>query len=114
MISHTHRFHGLGSLKYVYAKGKTVRSASMSLRFAPNTRRTTWRVAVVVSKKVHKSAVKRNRIRRRIYEIVRTARIAEQFSTDIVIIVYDAQVLDMTPQDLQDQIYSLLKQAKLR
>ena len=95
MISQAHRFHGLGSLKYVYAQGKTVRSASMGLRYADNPRRKTWRAAVVVSKKVHKSAVKRNRIRRRIYEVIRTSQILDEQAKDIVISVYDGQVLDV-------------------
>lgn len=113
MISQTHRFHGLGSLKFVYAQGKTVRSASMGLRFAPNSRRSTWRAAVVVSKKVHKSAVKRNRIRRRIYEVLRGAAIPEQPAVDIVVSVYDAQVLEMPTEEMQKTVLGLLQQARI-
>ena len=65
-----YRFHSRGGVKWVYRHGKTVRSQKMSLVFGGNERGFT-RVAVVVSKKVEKTAVGRNRIRRRIYEALR-------------------------------------------
>ena len=46
----------------MYQHGKTVRRPQMSLVFVPNDKGFT-RVAVVVSKKIAKSAVERNRIR---------------------------------------------------
>ncbi len=112
MLGSFHRFHGLGSLRYVYAKGKTVRSSAMSLRFAPNTKRQTWRAAVVVSKKVSKSAVVRNRIRRRVFEVVRTAGLADK-SYDLVIGVYQAEVATLPHDELTRQVHNLLKQAEM-
>ena len=70
MLNRKFRFHSRGGVRYVYQKGKTIRKPKMSLVFVDNERGFT-RVAVVVSKKVEKTAVKRNKIRRRIYEIVR-------------------------------------------
>jgi ribonuclease P protein component len=66
MIGRANRFHGYNSLRYVYKHGKTVRGPHMSLRFCPDAKRQDYRLAVVVSKKISKSAVARNRIRRRI------------------------------------------------
>ena len=66
MLNRRYRFHSRGGVRYVYQKGKTIRKPKASLVFAENSRGFT-RVAVVVSKKVMKSAVGRNRIRRRIY-----------------------------------------------
>ncbi len=111
MISQKHRFHGLGSLRYVYSKGQVVRTANLGLKYIPNSRRTTWRAAVVVSKKVSKSAVVRNRLRRRIYEAVRLANPAEQ-GIDLVFTVYSDALLESTPAELKGMIDKLLADAK--
>lgn len=111
MITNAHRFHELGSLRFAYTKGKTVRSTDIGLRYIENTRRSTWRAAVVVSKKVHKSAVKRNKIRRRIYEVVRLAGIPETQTADLVFTVYTDAVLGMPPTELTAIIQKLLSQA---
>lgn len=88
MIGQKHRFHGHNSLRYVYGNGRTVRNQDMAIRFADNPRRKNYRCAVVVSKKVSKSAVTRNRIRRRIYELVRGYEDRIQGAPDIVVTVY--------------------------
>jgi ribonuclease P protein component len=68
-------------------------------------------VAVVVSKKVHKSAVKRNRIRRRIFEIVRleSERIDQKF--EMVFSIYSDQLIDWPPAKLKTEVVSLLKKS---
>ncbi len=64
MISRKHRFHGYGSLKYVYKNGAAVRGPLFAIKFVENPKRDTYRLAVVISRKINKSAVARNRIRR--------------------------------------------------
>lgn len=115
MISQKHRFHGLGSLRYVYSKGRVVRSTNLGLKFIPNSRRTTWRAAVVVSKKVSKSAVIRNRLRRRIYEAVRLAGLSEQGDQgiDLVFTVYNDSLLTASPDELRTQVQKLLADAQI-
>jgi ribonuclease P protein component len=71
MISRSHRFHGYNSLRHVYRHGRMARGSQFAVKAALNPRRQTYRVAVVVSRKVNKSAVARNRMRRRLYELVR-------------------------------------------
>ena len=71
MLAQKNRFAGHGSLRYVYANGNAVRTQKIVVKFTRNPHRTDSRFAVVVSKKVLKSAVGRNRIRRRVYEIIR-------------------------------------------
>lgn len=112
MISRTHRFHGHNSLNHVYRAGKVVRSEFLALRFA-DSRKPDYRLAVVVSKKVSKSAVKRNRIRRRIYEIVRVQKkqVSEQWPSDMIISVFDERIATMQPGELQDNVTGLLKKA---
>jgi ribonuclease P protein component len=112
MITRTHRFHGLGSLRFAYTKGKTVRTSELGLRFVENSRRSTWRAAVVVSKKVHKSAVKRNRIRRQLYEILRQGPAISK-NVDLVFTVYSEAALELTFADLERQVTKLLKDARV-
>jgi ribonuclease P protein component len=113
MISNKHRFHGHNSLRYVYAHGKTVRSTVLGIRVAENSHRSLYRCAVVVSKKISKSAVRRNRIRRRIYEIIRKNEPIMSLSADIVVTVYSDTVATMPADELETTIIKLLKQAKI-
>jgi ribonuclease P protein component len=109
MISVKHRFHGHNSLRAVYGRGRTVRGPFITLKYLERSGRP-YRAAVVVSRKVHKSAVVRNRIRRRIYEIIRRSdgRLTE--GRDLVFTVFSDRVADMPAADLSDAIGRLLKQ----
>lgn len=109
MLAFKYRFHGHGSLRFVYTHGRTVRSHLMSLKHSQHPKRTTPRVAIVVSKKVIKSAVGRNRIRRRLYEILRHELPTIKQNSDIVIIVFSAEVLTQPALDLKDTVTQLLK-----
>ena len=108
MISSTHRFHGRSSLRYVYQHGTQIRGDLVSLRAVRNKRQKTWRVAIAVSRKVNKSAVVRNRIRRRIFEVVRhhTALIKEPY--DLVFSVYSDQAANLDQQSLEKAIVDRL------
>lgn len=110
MLSRTHRFHGYGSLRYVYRNGKVVRGPYCLLKYAPNSRRSQYRVAVVVSKKVHKSAVVRNRIRRRIYEVVRTS-LAPAQPYDLVFTVFSEQLATLPTDQLRKTVRAELRAA---
>jgi len=111
MIAQKHRFHGLGSLRFVYQNGKTVRGGTLAVKYIGNPRRQTYRCAVVVSKKVNKSAVARNRIRRRVYEIVRGLEVNIKAPYDIVITIFSDEVRTMPAEQLQKTVHELLQQA---
>lgn len=113
MIDKTHRFHGQGSLRFVLSRGQRVHGAIMSLRYAPNNKQPGYRAAVVVSRKVNKSAVVRNRVRRRLYEIIRTNsdRIVEPY--DLVFIVYGQEVAELPNDDLAGMVVGQLARAKV-
>lgn len=113
MIARTHRFHGHGSLRYVYKHGQIIRGPVTVLKYARNDRRQKWRAAVVVSKKVHKSAVVRNRIRRRIYELLRLHLIPLGDPIDIVYLVHSETVATMPADELEILITSQLRKAGL-
>lgn len=110
MITRANRFHGHNSLRPIYQKGRPIYSANIKLLYAP-AQRPKYRAAVVVSKKVHKSAVVRNRIRRRIYEAVRLFMATTEAQYDLVFVVQTAQVADMSVVDIQNELQSLLKKA---
>lgn len=111
MINRTHRFHGYGSLRFVYQKGKTVRGQYGTIKFTVNKRRKSYRMAVVVSRKVHKSAVVRNRIRRRIYEIVRLQEPNIAQAYDMIFTVFSDQVATMDYAELRQGILGKMKEA---
>ena len=112
MIGRAYRFHGYGSLRYVYKSGQTVRGPHMSLRYSKNPKRQSYRLAVVVSKKVNKSAVARNRIRRRVYEAFRSLDWTGQ-PCDLVITVFQTTVTEMPAIELQKEVAQLMAQTKL-
>lgn len=67
----------------------------------------------MISKKVHKSAVGRNRARRRIYEIIREELPQMEAVHDVVVIVSSAEVLSTSPEDLKKQLTQLFNQSGL-
>ena len=111
MISVRHRFHGHNSVQGVYKRGQTARGQYISLKYATRRPGQTYRVAVVVSKKVHKSAVVRNRIRRRIYEIIRQADGALLEQRDLVFTIFSEQVATIEHDQLKAMVTDLLQKA---
>ena len=112
MLSKKFRFHSRGGVKYVYQHGKTVRRPKMSLVHALNSRGFT-RVAVVVSKKVLKTAVGRNRIRRRVYEALRLNFDDLPKRTDYIFVVYSKDVGRMKFNELEKLLGELVEEAKV-
>ncbi|HUC96050.1 MAG TPA: ribonuclease P protein component [Candidatus Saccharimonadales bacterium] len=113
MIPFSNRFHGHSSLNYVYKNGQAVRSRAVTVKYVPNSRRSESRIAVVISKKTLKSAVRRNRIRRRVYEYVRINLPALKSVYDIAIIVTSSDFINLSHQEMSDQINQLFEQARV-
>jgi ribonuclease P protein component len=67
----------------------------------------------VVSRKVNKSAVVRNRIRRRIYEQVRQYETVPP-DTDLIFTVFSDQVANLESKQLKTIISELLNKATLQ
>jgi ribonuclease P protein component len=113
MLSRAHRFHGFNSLRFVHRQGRVARGGLFSVKAAPNPRRSSFRVAVVVSRKVNKSAVARNRIRRRLYEISRELSNQINQPCDIVITVFHSTVLETPYAELAGQMKKQFKELGL-
>lgn len=107
MLAQKYRFHGYGSLKYVFKNGTKARNRYIGLRTVPNPRREHHRVSVIVSRKIHKSAVVRNRIRRRVYEIVRRELPRYTGVNDIAITILSPEIIAATPIELTAAIQQL-------
>ena len=112
MLSKRYRFHSRGGVRYTYAHGKTIRTPKISLVHNQNDRGF-QRFAVVVSKKVSKTAVGRNRIRRRVYEAIRLELPNFNAKRDNIFVVYSKDLAQMDFQELRKLIHSLLEQSML-
>ncbi len=113
MIGRTNRFHGRAGIQRLLRTGASARTGALSLRYAPNPKRSSYRLAIVVSRKVSKSAVVRNRIRRRLYERVRILSISFTTPYDLALLVYDERVATMPPADLDTEVGKIMQKAKL-
>jgi ribonuclease P protein component len=111
MIRSINRFHGHNSLQVVYNRGQMVRGQFLGLKYLSNPRRQHFRQAVVVSRKVSKSAVVRNRIRRRLYEAIRL--LSSQFGGvyDMVLLVYDEALAELPAARLTAEVEKIYQKA---
>ncbi len=109
MISFKHRFHGHNSLRYVYKNGVSTRTRLVTLKFTQNSHRSHSRIAVVISKKVLKGAVGRNRVRRRLYEAVRRRLGGISTPTDIVLLVFSSEVATMPASEVESLVDTLFE-----
>ena len=113
MLAFANRFHGHGSLRFVYKNGQAIRSRLITIKYIHNPHRKQSRFAVVVSKKVHKSAVGRNRMRRRVYEIVRHELERIPHAHDVAIMIFSSEVINLPSDELTETIRQLFEQAEL-
>ena len=111
MFGRRNRFHGRGPIQKVYSQGRQARGQLISLKYRQGPAGKPYRVAVVVSKKVSKSAVTRNRIRRRVYEQVRLNDDLIKPGTDLVFTVYGDSLAELEAAKLQASVKDLLKKA---
>src|SRR5690606_15401680 len=113
MLSNKYRFHGPNSLRFAYRNGQTAHSRICKVKYTPNTRRSDSRFAVVVSKKVHKSAVGRNRIRRRFYEAIRHYIPRLKPGMDIVVVIVSGEALALPYDEISRTVEQLFREADL-
>ena len=92
-------------------KGQGVKSLFFSLRFQKNRLKET-RIGVVVGKKVSVKSTKRNRLKRRMREVFKSALPRIEKSFDIAVIAYP-QSVNLEFKKIEEDINFLLKKAKL-
>ena len=72
------------------------------------TRQPKLHVSVVISKKITKLAVKRNKIRRQIYDIVRNYR-TEEKTNGVYIFLVKQPILEMKYDEMKQVVHTMLK-----
>lgn len=100
-------------MRYVYSKGQAVRSQQITIKWVSNSHRKNPRFSVVVSKKVFKGAVGRNRIRRRVYEYLRQNTENLNNIYDIVVIITSSEIRTIPSQELYSNLDQLFSKANL-
>jgi ribonuclease P protein component len=113
MISSKYRFHSRGGIKHTHSGGRQIRGDRVSLTVVNSTGRKSSRFAVIVSKKVLKSAVGRNRIRRRIYEVIRLEMPKFTNQHDVLVSVYSKDIKDISHHELKSLLVGLFQSANL-
>ena len=109
MISSQYRFHGQNGIKFVYRRGSSIRNKYCVAKYVVNSKTSTYRVGVVISKKVAKAAPVRNRIRRRIYEQVRLQAPKYLENHDVVITIFDSSLAVIPATEIEQLVKRLLK-----
>lgn len=112
MLARVFRLRRSVDLAKVYKFGKSSSTHGFYIKMR-STNFPTSRVAVVVPKKVSKKAVVRNRIKRRIYEIMRTNWPQIQPGFDMIIMV-TVDISKTTPTQLETNILQCLKRLGVR
>lgn len=113
MLAKKYRFHSRGGVRFTYQKGKTIRTPKLSLVFNENSRNH-QRFAVVISKKVIKSAVGRNRVRRRVYEAIRMNLPYFKDAKDCIFVIYSKEIKDIDFETLIRMVRDLLTQSQVQ
>ena len=111
MLPAPHRLRGDANFTRLLKHGRRFFTPRMMLRIVPNDDRLS-RFAFVVSTRVHKKAVHRNRIKRQMREIVRKELPNIRGGYDGLIAV-KKEALALTFQELQSELVDLLSKARL-
>lgn len=111
MLPQENRLRKEKDIEKVFKTGKSVFDPLCGFKFFPN-RLTVSRFAIMISTKVSKSAVKRNRLRRQIREIIRLNLPKIKGGLDFTFIVRP-EAKGANYQALEKVILSGLKKAKL-
>lgn len=108
MLSRNARLTKKDNIPSILNRGNLAHSKFLVGRFRPN-HLSHDRFSVVVSNKIHKKAVKRNRIKRQLYEIIRRHERSSHRHFDMVILPKKS-IIDKTYQDMQDSFNHLMQQ----
>jgi ribonuclease P protein component len=108
MLKKVNRINKTRELQKVYRLGKTIHTPALVIKFLAGEK---LRTAFVVSKKVSKKAVERNRIKRALREEMRLS--LSNTSAGDYMIIAKGQASGYSNKDLRDQLSSGLKKGDL-
>jgi ribonuclease P protein component len=110
MLKKTNRINTTRELQKVYRSGKTLHTPALVIKFAA-TPGTKSRVGLVVSKKISKKAVERNRIKRSVREQMR--KILPELAVGDYMLVAKPAAANYLNKELISQLQAVLKKANL-
>ena len=111
MLARRNRLRKSRDIQRVSKQGRLAAGAFITVRTQAN-RFQLIRCAVVISKKVDKRAVVRNRCRRRVQEILRTHLSELQGGSDILIYIRK-DISDLSVAEIQSEVLNTLKRVNL-
>ena len=112
MLPRSHRLNKKQDIEKVFRFGRSVYVGNLGLRLAPN-KLPVSRFTVVVSLKVSKKAVERNRIKRRLREILRQEIMPAVKNGIDGLILTQKPLLELSFDELKQQTITLFKKARL-
>lgn len=110
MLPDTNRLRSEKAIEQLFKSGRNVRGRILGMKLLPTSGPT--RFAFIVSTKISKSAVVRNRIKRQMREIVRPLLLRLQWPADIALMAQGA-AKDSDFSALRQEVVSLLIRARL-
>jgi len=112
MPSSAHRLTKRGDIEKVLRRGKTVHGDYLTIKVAQNNREA-LRFTVVVSLKVSKKAIERNKVRRRVREIMRTEITPSVTKPADVAILLKKSSLDASYEELKKTLVKAFQKTRL-
>ena len=111
MFKQENRLRKEHDVKHVLFKGKSVYDPACGVKFAKNTLGTS-RFAIVVGTKVHKGAVRRNKIRRQYREIIKKYLDLLKPGYDVVLLT-SKPALELEFSEKEERLVKVLRKAGL-
>jgi len=102
---------GRKNFSSIFKKNTVIRGQYFNIGYSLN-KTGKLKVAVVVSKKVSKKAVDRNRLRRKIFEVIRKKFLLSLNNKNIIIIVFNPNTIYLKSSELEDLIEKLITKIK--
>lgn len=112
MLARTNRLTKDRDIERVFKRGRSIYAGALALRLARNELALS-RLAVVVSLKVSKKAVERNRLKRRLREITRREIVPHLKTGFDIVIITKKPLLELPFEELKKLTIGLFKKARL-
>ena len=113
MLKSENRLRQYKDFKEMRTKGKNVYSPLFNLKFIA-TNEEESKFAIVVSKKVSKKAVVRNKIKRQIREIIRLELRDKRIKNNFNVVIYTKRLIaEKEYKELEQEIHYILKKARI-
>jgi ribonuclease P protein component len=112
MLKRINRINKTRELQKVYRLGKALHTPALVIKFVPNKLpEAKIRMAFVVSKKVSKRAVERNRVKRVLRESMRS--FLNQLAVGDYMVIAKSAAINFNNKELREQVATVLKKASL-